>query len=165
MQCYRNRNDRLSELGITYQQYLATDEWKAIRKSVLMNSPPCLLCSSKASQVHHTDYEWETLLGLRTAALAPLCDGCHSGIEFDGKRKRTLAQANTALISSLQTSSTSFGLAWLRNYQTMCQKRVGVDARAEANRKKREASLKKKLKDETRRRWKERKGLIATPAK
>jgi hypothetical protein len=64
---------------------------------MLTRFPKCLICPSKASQVHHMSYAARVLLGLETRALVCLCEACHWRIEFDGKRKRSLSRANREL--------------------------------------------------------------------
>mgnify|MGYP003501950963 CR=1 FL=1 len=97
---YYKRNDRLSDLGYAgYAAYLASDDWKAIRAKKLDKHPHCRLCATHATQVHHTDYSHEVLLGLENGLLVSLCERCHEAIEFfPGKVKRTLPQANDELI-------------------------------------------------------------------
>lgn len=99
MRCYERRNGRLSDLGYAgYQEYLASDDWKAIRDRKLAKHPRCLICPGAASQVHHLDYGPDTLLGLVPSSLVSLCRECHRWIEFDGDgRKRTLREANKVL--------------------------------------------------------------------
>jgi hypothetical protein len=98
MNCYRRRNERLSELGyLGYRDYLKTDEWKQIRDNKLRKFPHCLICNEAATQVHHLDYGMPTLLGLHPQKLVTLCRTCHEQCEFDGDRKRTLCEANKAL--------------------------------------------------------------------
>lgn len=115
--CYRQRNDRLTNLGMTYYQYLATPEWKKIRELILTQSPNCLICESKASQVHHTDYQWDTLLGLCLHGLVPLCGTCHHRIEFKGKRKCNIAEANKILLRELEKVKTDQAKKWLARYR------------------------------------------------
>lgn len=109
---YYKRNDRLSELGYAgYEEYLKSDDWKAIRDRKLMKFPSCLLCKRHATQVHHTDYSNEVLLGLETRLLVTLCEECHKKIEFDNSgNKRSLREAN----ASLKTLAAAIGLhRWL----------------------------------------------------
>lgn len=96
---YSRRNARLSELGYAgYQEYLASEEWAAIRRAKLKRFPQCLTCDHPASQVHHLSYDERTLLGLEPKQLVTLCDGCHRKIEFDeAGEKRRLCDANKAL--------------------------------------------------------------------
>jgi len=98
MGCYVRRNFKLSDLGYaSYQDYLASEEWKRIRKRKLQRHPKCLLCDRPSCQVHHLSYDERTLLGMLSVLLVALCEECHHGIEFDGNRKRTLEEANQEL--------------------------------------------------------------------
>lgn len=98
MECYQDRNGRISELGYrSYREYLASPDWRAIRDSRLRDFPRCLLCEKPACQVHHMDYGYPTLLGLIPALLVSLCDSCHECIEFADGHKRDLAAANSEL--------------------------------------------------------------------
>lgn len=124
--CYADRNLKLSELGYrTYAEYLASDDWDAVRKRRLRKRPNCLLCEAPATQVHHMDYGFETLLGLKPFELVSLCRKCHRLIEFDGKRKRTLEEANRALVD--EANKTQRGRDWStvvkrgrKQYRTKC---------------------------------------------
>lgn len=99
MPCYADRNARLAELGYSgYREYLKSDDWKRIRDKRLAAHPACLICESNATQVHHLDYSFPTLLGLIKSRLVPLCGKCHEGIEFADGKKSTLEQANAALM-------------------------------------------------------------------
>lgn len=99
--CYVDRNENLSELGYAgYQDYLKSDDWKAIRARKLATDPNCMTCGSTAAQVHHISYHPEVLLGLRDVLLVCLCDKCHEEIEVTGEgAKRTLREANEVLFS------------------------------------------------------------------
>lgn len=143
MLCYQQRNDRLSELGLPYREYLKTDEWQAIRREVLAKDDNCLVCSRQANQVHHTDYEWDTLLGLCRDALISLCNGCHEAVEFDGTRKRTLDEANIALLSKLQSAGTQRSKDWLAAYARVAGRRASVQPMLERRQREREAALKR----------------------
>lgn len=112
---YKRRKRLLSDLGYsTYQEYLAGDDWKRIRNRKLLRFPDCLICSRKSSQVHHMDYEYETLLGLRTYSLITICDACHLLIEFDGDgKKRDLKEANKELRKLASTVAGKSGKRWL----------------------------------------------------
>lgn len=96
---YRRRNTTLSDLGyVAYKQYLDSEEWGIIRTRKLERFPCCLVCRDQATQVHHMDYEPETLLGLKTHNLVTLCARCHEEIEIAGDgTKRSLAEANRQL--------------------------------------------------------------------
>lgn len=96
---YRERNATLAEMGYGgYSAYLASPQWKSIRRRILRDHPRCRRCSGAATQVHHTDYTRDTLAGECLSALVPICRDCHERIEFrpDGS-KRPLLEANAAL--------------------------------------------------------------------
>jgi 5-methylcytosine-specific restriction endonuclease McrA len=95
---YRSRDRNLPDVGYAgYQEYLRSPEWSAIRSEVLRRLPQCLLCESPASCVHHMSYDTRVILGLDRRTLVALCERCHQTIEFDGKRKRSLREANGKL--------------------------------------------------------------------
>lgn len=157
MACYQKRNDKLSELGLPYCEYLKTDEWQNIRSEILTKDSSCLVCGHSASQVHHTDYEWDTLLGLCHAALISLCDRCHKDIEFDGTRKRTLDEANDTLLNKLQTVSTHRSKCWLAAYFRAAALRASVQPTLERRQCAREAALKRAKREKSKRKQAERK--------
>lgn len=98
MRCYEKRKENLSFCGYaSYPEYLASDDWKALRASILTENPKCRICRKPAAQVHHLDYRIPTLLGLWRERLVSLCRECHHGIEFDGSTKRPLHLANDEL--------------------------------------------------------------------
>src|SRR5579864_6658801 len=78
MKCYEQRAKNLTEIGYaSYQEYLKSDEWRAIRNAKLEKNPLCLICNNTASQVHHLSYDFSALLGLNRLGLVTLCDACH----------------------------------------------------------------------------------------
>ena len=83
---YGKRNRRLAKHGIadSYQEYLKSDLWAAIRARALeLDGHKCRCCGSRATQVHHTNYTKATLEGTSLKALISLCRPCHKFIEFD----------------------------------------------------------------------------------
>lgn len=87
---YKRRKRNLLVLGyISYSAYLRSFLWSEIRKDVLRRNGKCRVCGKKATQVHHADYELETLRGDGIAAesLWPVCKRCHKGAEFKAGRK------------------------------------------------------------------------------
>ena len=139
MKCYQDRNDKLSYLGMPYYEYLKTPEWKAIRTKVLEKLPNCLLCGITASQVHHTNYTWETLLGTDLRSLAPLCQKCHEQIEMDGKIKRSLREANEILIMELKQSQNPTVKQWLLEFQKSSKKSERKDTNLQRKEQKQES--------------------------
>jgi len=78
--------------------YLSGDLWKGIRGRVLeRDGGRCVACGKPAQVVHHKSYDKDVLAGYRDDLLVSLCNPCHSAIEFDGKKKLTLRQANERL--------------------------------------------------------------------
>lgn len=95
---YMVRNEVLKALGYrTYKEYLASEDWKAIRASVLDRFPFCICCESRSQVVHHLRYDSRTMLGINNANLAPLCHRCHETIEIDNGQKTTMGSANMLL--------------------------------------------------------------------
>lgn len=79
---WENRNARLEELGMTYQEYLASDEWKKIRHKASKRAryKKCAKCGSKKKiHLHHKNYKW---LGTKNAMvnIIPLCADCHDEV-------------------------------------------------------------------------------------
>lgn len=96
---YTDRSINLVLIGFSsYAKYIKSALWAGIRFRVLaaMESK-CHGCSRDASEVHHRKYGIEQLKGTDVRDLVPICRDCHQSIEFDGKTKRTLEQANLAL--------------------------------------------------------------------
>lgn len=82
---YAARDAILRGMGFpSYAAYLASELWASIRERVLeRDGRQCRLCPREASQVHHTTYTREVLLGRELKWLAAICGGCHRYIEFD----------------------------------------------------------------------------------
>lgn len=100
MREYEERDQLLRGLGFpSYQDYLNSPLWKAIRRRVLgKRGSQCLLCGVTATTVHHTEYSVATLRGKKTNTLVPLCRTCHELAEFGtGGSKVPLAEANRRL--------------------------------------------------------------------
>jgi hypothetical protein len=96
------RAGALKRLGYSsYTAYLASPLWAALRGQVLQAAPDCAVCARDARQVHHLDYDEETLAGNRLESLIPLCARCHRRAEFAGRKKRTLAGANNWILGRL----------------------------------------------------------------
>ena len=118
MKCYQQRTERLSTVGYAnYQEYLASDDWRAIRERKLRRHPYCLLCQAVACQVHHMDYHCGTLLGLRDHRLVTLCDKCHEGIEL----ARDSLPARFACVHRRieRAGLTAIGQRWIRHVEYM----------------------------------------------
>ena len=83
-QFYVTRNAILASLGYpTYAEYLASDRWAGIRRSVLKRDGwLCRLCGGAAAEVHHASYSRAALLGRETTHLHSVCRECHEWVEF-----------------------------------------------------------------------------------
>jgi hypothetical protein len=89
---YQQRDDLLRRLfGQTYQEYLASLLWDKIRTEIMRRAAGrCHLCHNVATQVHHSKYTRENLLGTNLKGLNAICATCHRGIEIkDDGTKRT----------------------------------------------------------------------------
>lgn len=113
---YDFRNTYLSALGYRcYKEYLASDDWKTIRNSILCgHTAVCVLCENIAQVVHHLKYDPSVLLGLWNHYLVPLCHKCHNVIEVDGDTKNSHQQANTRFFVALRANRTKSGREWER---------------------------------------------------
>lgn len=97
-----HRNKVLFALGfLHYRDYLASMSWHDIRAKVLSrDSYRCTAningerCSNHADRVHHFFYDLKTLIGEKLESMVSVCEECHERMEFDGKRKRTIQEAN-----------------------------------------------------------------------
>lgn len=97
---YMVRNEVLKSIGYrTYKEYLASEDWKSLRKSILDRFVFCICCDSKAQVVHHLRYDSRTLLGINNANLAPLCHKCHEAIEIENGEKTRMGTANVLLFA------------------------------------------------------------------
>lgn len=85
---------------VSYNDYIKSDLWKEIRIIVLRRDGfKCRVCSGKKKiQVHHKNYELETLTGKNIEGLITLCEEHHKLLEFneDGTRKG-LSKSNPEL--------------------------------------------------------------------
>ena len=97
----RARQAVLQHMGYAdYTEYLSSPLWASIRKTVLdRDNWQCCACSQRAIQVHHCRYDLPTLSGRDLSQLKSICVRCHSRIERSGRRKCSLAEANTRLMS------------------------------------------------------------------
>ena len=104
MTTYKQRDDNLKALGFqSYKEYLNSDLWDGIRKSVLKRyNRRCIACGGTAKQVHHRSYEVDVLAGHNTKPLIPICKECHKHIEFTDGEKLTTVDADNKLKSTLR---------------------------------------------------------------
>ena len=85
-----------------YEAYLATPQWKSIRRRVVKRDGGlCRLCGSRAQCVHHISYEQNVMIGQKDSDLISLCRACHKGLEYDGKRHRDEAEKLALLTAKL----------------------------------------------------------------
>jgi len=133
LKCYQKRDDKLLFLGFgDYKAYLASDLWKSLRSYKLSRYRNCMVCDAPSTQVHHMSYDADTLRGERMHRLVQLCRGCHYAIEYDGKRKRDVREANAALIKLVE--GTERGKSWmsfLSNEENLYKRKVRLQKRAE----------------------------------
>ena len=73
----------------SYQEYLESDMWFAIRKRIWSRDKGlCVVCSQPGQCVHHRSYKAKVLRGDYDPWLITLCASCHEYIEFelDGRK-------------------------------------------------------------------------------
>jgi hypothetical protein len=90
---YAARDIVLGRIGfINYADYRESDLWKGIRRRVYkFRGRNCVLCGDKSKAIHHHSYAESVLRGEDIQPMYPMCDQCHKKIEYDGKRKRDMA--------------------------------------------------------------------------
>lgn len=96
---------------MTYEEYLKTPEWQALRSErLLMDNYECQICHSKESlQVHHINYVPPYNWGqeIPSKDLITLCKGCHKEIEDAKTRARRfkhIAEMNAEAIRKIAES-------------------------------------------------------------
>lgn len=97
---YIRRNKILKRIGYqSYKQYLESDLWKKIRQSVMdAYKNTCVICKRRATQAHHVEYSYPSLIGKSPWYLVALCENCHKSIEFfQNGDKASLAMVNAKL--------------------------------------------------------------------
>ena len=68
--------------------YLGSNFWKRIRRRIFKRDGKiCRCCRKEASEVHHHDYDIETIMGRNDDKLVSLCTRCHGYIEYDNGHK------------------------------------------------------------------------------
>ena len=92
---YEARNKFLLELKFKdYKSYLKSKLWKRVRAKVFKKKGcACEVCHAYATEIHHSRYHKNDLLGRNLKFLHPLCRECHENIEFDGEKKLSLKEA------------------------------------------------------------------------
>lgn len=138
MDTYADRDKVLLGLGFSsYQQYLESPLWQAIRKEVLIRDGcQCRAkrCSQKgAKHAHHVSYSKIVLLGLGCGRIITFCEKHHKIVEYDSinGKKLTLREAAwktillTAGVSARRGFSTKSIGFWFRD-QTRTSFDTGV---------------------------------------
>jgi hypothetical protein len=87
---YREMSDALLRLCIhSYSEYLASDLWDRIRSQVLArDGGKCKSCGKPANQVHHSQYNYETLAGISLIHLQAVCRKCHFSSHSQRRARR-----------------------------------------------------------------------------
>jgi hypothetical protein len=82
---FHRRNQILKKLGYkTYEEYLKSAFWSAVRRRTLTRDRfICRLCPNKATEVHHTVYDFFTLKGKTLQHLYAICSPCHERVTFE----------------------------------------------------------------------------------
>ena len=102
---YSQRSNNVQVLGFrSYEEYLASALWRSIKARVLKTAAECLSCGARATALHHTAYDLDTLRGNSTSSLVPTCRRCHNKAEHIAAVSRTdpydkLASATLALLT------------------------------------------------------------------
>lgn len=75
----------LKNLGYNnYKEYVAGVVWANIRDRVFKEKGnKCVVCTRRATVIHHRLYSKEILEGTDIRPLIPLCWDCHNRIEYD----------------------------------------------------------------------------------
>lgn len=94
-EAYYSRNLILKEIGFdSYKDYLKSNLWKNIRQEVLTRDKNnCQICGCHGTQVHHSRYHKNDLLGNNLKFLHCLCGECHHKIEFKEDKKVWMDEA------------------------------------------------------------------------
>lgn len=109
---YKMRDWFISRLGFsTYQEYLSSDRWKAIRAKVFeIKGRNCSICRCPATAIHHQDYSMDVLRGTDKGLehLHPICYTCHTKVELDSDgNKRKMKDAIATFNKLLKTRPTT----------------------------------------------------------
>ena len=99
MNTYAMRDATLQRLGYSsYPEYLASPQWRNIRARALKrDNYRCVKCLRPATEVHHTKYDHQTLVGQKINGLASVCRDCHQDAEVVNGRKTRIVVANDRL--------------------------------------------------------------------
>lgn len=99
MDLYHQRNTNLRAIGYrSYAKYLKSLLWRSIKKRVLRyRGLVCVRCAEEGNQIHHVDYDTDTLLGNRLGGMVVVCRECHEWIEHEHGVKVSPERANERL--------------------------------------------------------------------
>ena len=101
---YHERRSSLAVLGYSsYDAYLKSSLWKAIRWKVLKQHAKCHRCGKWALQVHHKSYSLEVMQGLVLDDLLAVCRSCHKRSEYTGTGQKLGPKEATAKLRPLKT--------------------------------------------------------------
>lgn len=69
---------------MTYKEYLQSRAWRKLRARVLKrDGHACRSCGKPATEVHHAQYDRDTMRGAHINHLYSLCAECHEAVTFD----------------------------------------------------------------------------------
>jgi hypothetical protein len=104
LEAYIKRNEVLKRMGFhSYQDYLKSWIWRAVRKKQLKKQPLCTGCGEAATEVHHLVYDESTMRGFCDRGLVSICRTCHESVEFDERfNKLGIMDVNKKLLALLQ---------------------------------------------------------------
>ena len=94
---FRERDEHIKRIGFPdYGTYLKTELWSSIRGRVLRASGgQCCGCENRASEVHHSEYTIDNILGKSLEGLHPVCSDCHELIHLNAVVFVSLAESKT----------------------------------------------------------------------
>lgn len=101
--CHMTWNEQrqvLKAMGYNnYREYIAGVVWADIRDRVFKEKGnKCVVCTRRATVIHHKEYSKEVLEGKNITPLILLCWDCHNTIEYDKNgQKIPLDYANNKL--------------------------------------------------------------------
>lgn len=90
---YKVRDEALALLGFaSYDSYLRSHVWKAIRKRAIGKAMKCVRCLrtpavGAALQVHHTEYSMKALSGADISTMLVVCQKCHAAAEQPTRKR------------------------------------------------------------------------------
>lgn len=100
---YGHRNRILKQMGFrSYEHYIKSPLWGSIRTQQLREHPFCWACGNRAEQVHHGNYDRQTLEGKNRKALYSVCEPCHEHAELAPGEGKVSPQRATARLKALR---------------------------------------------------------------